>query len=131
MRVLIGNVDPDLNQLLSVVLQEAIPGLQVDAVDKLEKIDDRADLYLLILNNIGPFEMPVSERAERVLLRAQELHAPVIALAGAPDDAQERALAAGIRHFFWLPFDVRELLEAVRREIGGDQSKQPGGSCSM
>lgn len=114
MRVLIGNIDPGLSQLLTVVLQEENPATEVIRAESLEQIGDDADLYLLVLNNIGPYDCEPAERVERVLLRAKELDAPVIAMAGWPNDAAARAAAAGIQHFLWLPFDVKSLIEAVR-----------------
>lgn len=114
MRVLIGNIDPDLSQLLAAVLKAEDSTIEVVTAETLDLIGDDADLYLLVLNNIGPYDCDPAERVERVLLRAQELHAPVIAMAGWPDDAAARAYAAGIRHFFWLPFDVESLIGAVR-----------------
>jgi two-component system cell cycle response regulator DivK len=124
--VLVVEDDPDLRMLLCAAL--TLPELAdlgpveilaaPDAETAFALFDGRApELVLLDLDLSGEDGLALCRRLRAAL---GPRRVPVVAVSGfgARDDARERARSAGCDGYLVKPFDLDELLAAVRRYLG-------------
>jgi CheY-like chemotaxis protein len=114
--ILVVDDDPDLLQLVRMVLTNN--GYSVRTADNgsqaLEAVARRMpDLILLDMR------MPVMNGWEFAReLRARHERIPPLMVVTAAEDAAARASEIGARGFIAKPFNVGQILESVRREVG-------------
>ena len=130
-RILIGNLDNNITELISTCIRDAIKDkCDLDVVstahsdELLELAKGKSfDLSILVLNNIlfSSDNLPVEKRIESSLEVIAHLKTtykiPIIAIIGWPDEPsfEERAKHAGASFFFKLPFNPADFRNAVSR----------------
>jgi DNA-binding response OmpR family regulator len=128
-RVLIADDDDDQRRLLSAQLAASVPGAIVDGcIDGRSTLDalrkDAISVILLDLAMPGPSGMDLVRH-----VRAIAPETPVIIVTGAgsgPDRAAAREL--GVRRFLVKPYELDELVGAVREALDSSPRRAEEGS---
>lgn len=119
LRVLLGDDDVGIQQLLVEVLQEAgfeviTAGNRREAVEIFERQEGHIDAVLLDMSKARPSAVDALAR-----LRATDAGAKVVLLTGNSKlDTVEETMGKGFNAFVPKPFTVSELIDPLRRLVG-------------